>query len=345
MTSAVPVAPPVATAPACLYCGCGDLLPLYDRVRDRLGFVPGERTFLQCRRCGSALLVPQPATAELPGFYPPVYSFTQELGGRSPLKRALSWAEYHLFFGPQYAAQTRNVMRACGWRRGDGKRLLDVGCGAGLRLLRFRRLGFAVHGLDVQPEMVRYLRNDLGIPATCADVSALAGVAAPGSFDLVTSFFLVEHIPDVRRMLAAAFDLLKPGGWMTATVPFVDCVQARVFGRRWIHTAEAPRHLSLPTRRGLTGACRAAGFEHISLVPDSALNCAGQIGSSLIPGATVTHLYGKGGWRPLVGRAVGAAVTFAAVPWCLFENHVLGRVSMGMVVARKPPEPGGPPPC
>ena len=26
----------------------------------------------------------------------------------------------------------------------------------------------------------------------------------------------------------------------------------------------------------------------------------------------------------------------ASVPWCLFENHVLGRISLGVVMAQKP---------
>jgi hypothetical protein len=26
----------------------------------------------------------------------------------------------------------------------------------------------------------------------------------------------------------------------------------------------------------------------------------------------------------------------SSVPWCLFENHVLGRMPLGIVLARKP---------
>ena len=326
---------PAASSAACLYCGSTDLAPLYSGVRDRLGFVPGERSFLQCRACGSAVLDPLPKTEDLPGFYPPVYSFTLELGG-SRFKRMLSRAEYRFFFRPQYTAQVRRVMRACGWRNGNGKKLLDVGCGRGLRLLEFRRLGFDVHGLDVQDDVVRYLREELHIPAECADVSAMGRFHEPESFDLITTFFLIEHIPDVREAFAAMYELLKPGGWMAAAVPFVDCVQAGVFGKKWINVMEAPRHLSLPSRKGMTDACRAAGFDRVDLVPDSTLNCAGQIASSLIPGATLTHVYGQSRLMPLLARAVGAGVMLASVPWCLFENHVLGRISLGVVMAQKP---------
>src|SRR5437764_1184158 len=82
------------------------------------------------------------------------------------------------------------------------------------------RLGFEVHGLDVQPDVVRYLREELAIPAECADVSEMARSHPPGSFDLITTFFLIEHIPDVRGAIAAMYGLLKPGGWLAAAVPF-----------------------------------------------------------------------------------------------------------------------------
>jgi SAM-dependent methyltransferase len=333
-TLPAPVADPASTA-KCLYCESRDLEVLYTGVRDRLDFVPGERTFLQCRRCGSAVLAPLPQAEDLAAFYPPVYSFTPELG-QGPLRRALSKVEYHLFFKRQYRAQVRRVLRAVGHSSGTGRSLLDVGCGRGLRLLEFRKAGFDVCGLDLQPDVVQYLRESLYIPAECGDVLEVPRRFAPASFDVVTTYFLIEHIPDVRAALRGMFEVLKPGGWLVAAIPFIDCVQSRLFGRQWIHTAEAPRHLTLPSQRGIRAACESAGFDQVRIVADSLLNCAGQVGSSLIPGATITHAYGGGRLWSLAARALGGVVTFASIPWCAFENHVLGKPSMGMVLARKP---------
>lgn len=320
----------------CLYCGSTDLEPLYQGVRDRLGYVPGERNFLRCRACGSAVLDPLPRVEDLPSFYPPVYSFTLELGGQSRFKRILSKLEYHLFFRPQYTAQVRRVMRNCGWQNGQGKRLLDVGCGRGLRLLEFRRLGFDVYGLDVQPDVVRYLREELQIPAECADVSAMSDHYPAESFDLITTYFLIEHIPNVQEAFSAMYTLLKPGGWVAAAVPFVDSVQSRIFGGDWINVMEAPRHLSLPTQPGMKNVCESAGFHQVKIVSDSTLNCAGQIASSLIPGATLTHAYGHNRLMPLVRRAIGAGIMLLSVPICYVENEILGRISLGVALAQKP---------
>jgi len=323
-----------AAHPDCLYCGGRDLDVLFTGVRDRLGHVPGERTFLRCRACGSAVLDPLPRTNELPDFYPQVYTFSAKGHGGGRLRKALAAVEYRLFFAPQYRTQVRAVTRACG-AAGAGRKLLDVGCGHGLRLLEFRRLGFDVHGLDLQPEAVEYLRTELKVPAECGDVTELPRLYPPGSFDVVTSFYLLEHVPDVAGVLAAMAAALRPGGWLVAAVPLLDSAQGRVFGQRSVNVTEAPRHLSIPTRAGVLAAVRAAGFTDARVLPDAVLVCAGLVGLSVIPGANATRAYAGGRLMALAARAVGAGVAAAAVPWCLVENHVLRRPPLGIVVARK----------
>ncbi|OWK44971.1 class I SAM-dependent methyltransferase [Fimbriiglobus ruber] len=337
-----PTAPPESRARGearCLLCHSPALVPLYAGVRDRLRYVPGDREWWRCRACGSAVLVPQPRPDELPGFYPPVYSFTPELGKKSRLANWLARLEYHFFFRPQYLTQVRRVMRCTG-AAGRGWRLLDIGCGRGLRLLELRGLGYEVHGLDIQPDVVRYLREELNIPAVCAGVEAAEEFYPPGSFDVVTAFYLMEHINDVTGFLRACYRLLRPGGWVAVAIPFADSIQAGLFGGRWINVTEAPRHLSLPTQKGALFAVRRAGFERARILPDSVINCAGQIGSSMIPGSTLTHAYGKPGLRAFVPRFVGAAVTLVALPFCLAENYAAGKPSLGIVCARKPDHPG-----
>src|SRR5258708_10047846 len=104
MSSAIAEAPhdepATARAAECLYCASTELVPMYTGVRDRLGHVAGERTFRRCKQCGAAVLDPLPKTEDLPGFYPPVYSFTLELGGPSRLQRMLRKAQHPFYFRP-----------------------------------------------------------------------------------------------------------------------------------------------------------------------------------------------------------------------------------------------------
>lgn len=321
--------------PVCLLCAGREFDALHDGVRDRLGHVPGERRFVKCRSCGSALLDPLPEESELPGFYPPVYSFTTDFAAGGGLTAILAKLEYALFFGPQYRSQVRRVLDVCG--RGPRRRkLLDVGCGRGVRLVEFRKAGFDVTGLDFQTDAVSYLRETLKIPAEVGGTDDLPRIFPPASFDIVTAFYLLEHVRDVRRVMAECLAALRPGGWFVAAVPLNDSIQAKLFGRRWIHVTEAPRHLSLPTRAGLRIAAEAVGYESIVFKPDAVLNSSGPAASSLVSGATLTHVYGGGRWSAIARRLLGGALTFAALPLCHLEHVACDRMSHGILFARKP---------
>ncbi len=320
---------------ACLYCGGGAMEPLYEGVRDRLGHVPGERSFIRCRACGSALIDPLPEEHELPGFYPPVYSFTTRFNDEGGIKQLLANLEYRLFFGPQYRAQVRRVLDVCG-RRPHGRKLLDLGCGRGIRLVEFQKAKFDVMGVDFQSDAVKYLRETLKIPAEVGGTDDLDRLFKPESFDLITAFYLLEHVRNVEQVLSNCWRFLKPGGWLAAAVPLIDSIQARLFGKRWIHVTEAPRHLSLPTRKGLRIVAEKTGYTEILFRPDAMLNASGPAASSLIPGATLTHVYGMGRWSALAKRLLGGALTFATVPLCELEHSACDQMSHGILFARKP---------
>src|SRR5215213_2977027 len=208
-----PPTAPMPDAHPCLYCGGTDFTVLHAGVEDRLRYAPGKRDWLRCKACGSAVLFPFPAVEEIPGFYPPVYTFglKQDKSGGA-LQQAVAQVEFQAFYRPQYESQAQRIVRVTRVPR-TGK-MLDVGCGRGLRLLSFRRLGMDVHGMDLIPEPVEYVKHDLGVPAVCTDMAGLPAAFEPGTFDLVTAFQVIEHVPDTDEMLASCFALLRPGGWV-----------------------------------------------------------------------------------------------------------------------------------
>jgi SAM-dependent methyltransferase len=318
----------------CLYCGGTEFIVLHAGIEDRLRFARGKRDWLKCRDCGSAVLYPFPDVAEIPSFYPPVYTFgLKQDKAHGPLKELIARIEFQAFYRPQYESQAQRILRVTRVPRHG--RMLDVGCGRGLRLLSFRRLGLDVHGMDLIPEPVEYVKAELGIPAICTNMAGLPKAFGPGSFDLVTAFQVIEHVPDADEMIASCFELLKPGGWIVIATPMVDSLQSKMFGARWAAATEAPRHLSLATNRGLRIALERHGFRDVLGSYDSVWMAAGHFGLSAVPGAATTHFYGRGRLTALVTRALGAAAAVVALPWCWLENVVWRRPSIGMTFARK----------
>ena len=101
-----------------------------------------------------------------------------------------------------------------------GRSAIDVGCGAGLLCEPLARLGAAVTGVDAAPENVAAAAR----PArgTGLDIRYVAGDIAAldlGTFDLVTSMEVIEHVADKRAFLAALAERLAPGGLMILSTP------------------------------------------------------------------------------------------------------------------------------
>lgn len=321
----------------CMYCPGTAFEPLYEHVRDRLGHVEGERAFVRCTGCGSALLHPMPLVEELPGFYPPVYTFTPDLAKAGTFKRLLASIEYRLFFKNAYAAQVRMVEKNAGGKSNKGK-LLDVGCGRGLRLLEFQRAGYEVWGMDFTPESVKYLNDVLHISAVCTDADGLATAFPPETFDTVTAFYVLEHVLDIQITIKHCLKLLKPGGWLVGAVPLIDSTQAKIFGARSPNVTEAPRHISIPTQTALKDVFAACGYrkDTFTIRSDSVLACAGIAGLSMFPSGSSTAVYGGGRIKALAMRACGALGAAAMVPWTLVDNYILHRPTLGIVFAQKP---------
>ncbi len=274
--------------------------------------------------------------SEIASFYPPEYNCARERDERGAYRRWLTWLEYRLFFRPLYEAQIRLALSGIGWGGQPGMRLLDIGCGRGVRLLGFQERGFEVHGVDFNAEEVEYLRGQLAIPATCGDVSDLTRFFPAGSFDVVTAFHLLEHVPSVARVLNGCYQVLRPGGWFVGAVPLVDSIQARLLRSHWAGVTEAPRHLSLPSRQGLRTACAQAGFVDIRLRPEVVLNAAGIFVLSVMPSLATATVYGSGGRRTGWARLLGAPLTLLALPFCVLESYVFRQPGVGIVFARRP---------
>ena len=195
----------------CLYCEGTEFTDLYQNIHDRLGVAAGEWAFNRCCNCGSGLLSPLPKQDDIAGYYPEVYSFAPDLAKNSRLKRWISELEYRCVYSPMYDGDVRRIIRNTGGPHPRGKRVLDVGCGRGLRLRGFLR--YDVVGCDFQPEIVDYVNNELGIPAVFTGTDDLCHSFAEQSFDIVTAYYVLEHVLDVKLLLHDCWRLLKPGGW------------------------------------------------------------------------------------------------------------------------------------
>jgi SAM-dependent methyltransferase len=134
---------------------------------------------------------------------------------------------------------------------GAGRRVVDLGCGAGAMLSILRDFG-AVEAIDTSSEAVAACR------ARFPDVDVRVGrvpesLPERGTADLITAFDVLEHIPDDREAVRAITGAMAPGGLFVCTVPAYQWL--------WGPHDELNHHQRRYTRRQLEEVLTAGGLE------------------------------------------------------------------------------------
>lgn len=144
------------------------------------------------------------------------------------------------------------------YARLEHARILDVGCGLGLYVRRFRDLSADVHGVDIDPDKVRQASETLpNIRQGSAD-----HLPYPDSyFDVVLSHEVLEHVGDDAAAVREAYRVLKPGGRLIIFVPnrFYPLETHGIYWRGTYHFGNIPlvNYLPNPLRNHLCPHVRA----------------------------------------------------------------------------------------
>ena len=96
-----------------------------------------------------------------------------------------------------------------------GKRVLDVGCGAGTDLVRFARAGATVTGVDISSAAIDLARQNFEQQGLEADLRVADGELLPfdsDTFDVVFAHGVIQYTPDTQKIVDECRRVLKPGG-------------------------------------------------------------------------------------------------------------------------------------
>jgi SAM-dependent methyltransferase len=293
----------------CLLCGSKEAARLFE-ASDRLyGTTKRRFEVVRCGECGLVRLDPQPPPDELKQYYPDSYWFApdESAAGRLEEKYRRLVLRDHVHF----------VAAALGNSRGP---LLDVGSGGGLFLGMMRERGFRALGLDFSPEAAAISWRRQGAPAVCAMLERAP--FRPGSLEAITMFHVVEHLPDPRRYLETARELLAPGGCLVVQVPNAASWQFRLLGRAW-NGVDVPRHLFDFRDRDLDRLLESCGFEvarrkYFSL-RDNPAGLASSVAPSLDPMARRVRRQQETAGVRLAKDLTYFALAMAALPFTALE--------------------------
>jgi ubiquinone/menaquinone biosynthesis C-methylase UbiE len=96
-----------------------------------------------------------------------------------------------------------------------GKDVLDVGCGAGVEVVRFARAGARMTGVDIAESAITLARANVTQQGLEARLEVADGEHLPfpdASFDLVFAHGVVQYTGNDAAMVAEIHRVLRPGG-------------------------------------------------------------------------------------------------------------------------------------
>ena len=173
---------------------------------------------------------PKPPKAKLSSYYPNTNYISHTNQSRS-------------FFDLLYHAvrfiSVRRKLRLLKPYQSKQGRLLDIGAGTGFFLRAAKKRGWTVTGIEPN-QSARNLANSKA-PNTVFDEDKLQTLPEH-SFDVITLWHVLEHLPDLQSDIAAFQKLLKPNGRIVLAVPNFKSFDSDYFKAFWA-AYDVPRHL------------------------------------------------------------------------------------------------------
>tara|TARA_B100000809_G_C15122816_1_gene524994 strand:- start:159 stop:1043 length:885 start_codon:yes stop_codon:yes gene_type:complete len=121
----------------------------------------------------------------------------------------------------------------------EEKKLLDVGCGTGDFLLVAKDNNWTVSGIEPN-QNARTIAN-VKTNNSVFDIEQLFKFE-PHSFDVITLWHVLEHLPKLESHMAIFESLLKPNGRLVIAVPNYKSYDANYYKNFWA-AFDVPRHL------------------------------------------------------------------------------------------------------
>jgi SAM-dependent methyltransferase len=169
------------------------------------------------------------------------------------------WNETPLFLTEEERYSTYPwLYEAAEFRKHQGDKVLEVGCGTGSDLLQFAKHGALATGIDLTTKHVELARRRVGDLAVVYEADARHLPLEDESFDYVYSHGVLHHSDEPEQIVREMFRVLRPGGRINVQVyalwSYITLRGVLKYGREWkkhIENGDAPIHIDLYTGRKL----------------------------------------------------------------------------------------------
>ena len=170
---------------------------------------------------------PQPSLETLPKYYESEDYISHTDGKRSMFEKL-----YQII--KSYSLNKKvNLINSYHPQKGN---LLDIGSGTGDFLTTAKNSGWTITGIEPNQKA-----KDISISKGVVLVDKLESIEN-NSFDVITMWHVLEHVPNLENQIAELKRLLKPNGTIIIAVPNYKSFDANYYKEFWA-AYDVPRHL------------------------------------------------------------------------------------------------------
>ena len=169
---------------------------------------------------------PKPSLEQLPSYYESEDYISHTDGKRSLFEKA-----YHFI----KSIAIKNKVKLINAKSEKGK-LLDIGAGTGDFLVAAKNDGWQTLGIEPSKK-AKTIAINKGV-----DFAENLSDLESHSFDVITLWHVLEHVPNLDDYIKELKRILKPSGTIIIAVPNFKSFDANFYGRHWA-AYDVPRHI------------------------------------------------------------------------------------------------------
>tara|TARA_R110002012_G_scaffold283090_2_gene473188 strand:- start:136330 stop:137181 length:852 start_codon:yes stop_codon:yes gene_type:complete len=197
---------------------------------------------------------PQPKLEKLPAYYK-----SEDYISHTDSKRNLFEKAYHVVRSIALKRKLKLINSYCN----SEKNLLDIGCGTGDFLQTAQQDNWTVSGIEPNLE-ARNIAN-IKTKNSVQDIVELSNLEKE-SFDVITLWHVLEHLPDLQEQIRVYKTLLKNSGTLIIAVPNYQSYDADYYKNFWA-AYDVPRHLWHFSKKGMSQLMESHGLKVIETKP------------------------------------------------------------------------------
>ncbi len=197
---------------------------------------------------------PKPNVSDLPNYYK-----SDDYISHTNTKRNLFEKVYHFV----RSIALKRKLKLINAFDTEGKQILDFGCGTGDFLKVCKNDGWQITGVEPN-EKARSIAKE-NTNATIYSTDDL-NLLQNNSFDVITLWHVLEHLPDLENHINLIKRLLKPNGKLVLALPNYKSYDAAFYKKYWA-AYDVPRHLWHFSKESIPKLFSGFGFKLESTLP------------------------------------------------------------------------------